>query len=315
MRRLPPLNAIRAFEAAARRLSFNAAAEELSVTPSAVSHQVKTLEDFFGVKLFNRLPRRVSLTPQGKDYLPAVSAAMDQLETASRRLSQHSADSPLNLNCSPTFATGWLIPHLSDFHDEHPQIDLRLSLTRIARELDFDDSETDVVIMYGTAKAWPGLEAHPLMSEELVPVCSPALLKGPRALASPSDLRYTTLLHSIPRMGQWRNWLNIAGVEGVDAKRGLRFQTTPLALGAAVAGAGVAIANRRFVEDDLAQGRLVVPFEIDLPSESGYFLIYPEENANDPRLQAFRAWMLQRLQEEMPEHGDPLMEDAPLPAA
>ncbi len=312
MRHLPPLNAIRAFEAAARHLSFNQAAEELNVTASAVSHQIKALEDHFGVKLFNRLPRSVSLTPEGRDYLPAVSAALDQLDAASRRLSRHTADTPLNLGCAPTFAVGWLIPHLSDFHDEHPDLDVRLTLTPITRKLDFGESDTDVVIMYGTAGSWPNLTTHQLMSEQLVPVCSPSLMEE-HALETPGDLRNVTLLHSIPRMGQWRNWLHIAGVEGVDSKRGLRFQATPLAISAAVAGAGVAIANRRFLEADLEAGRLVVPFDIDLPSDSGYFLIYPKENENDPRISAFREWLLGRLAEEMPEHGDPIFEDSPPP--
>lgn len=311
MRRLPPLTAIRAFEAAARHLSFNRAAEELSVTPSAVSHQVKTLEDHFGVKLFNRLPRSVTLTPEGREFLPGVTAALDQLDAASRRLSRHATDVPLNLGVAPTFATGWLIPQLSDFHDEHPETDLRLTLTPITREIDFAESDTDVVIMYGTGDAWPGLTVRQLMSEQLVPACSPGLLTGPYALKNPEDLRHVTLLHSIPRMGQWRNWLHIAGVKNVDPKRGLRFQTTPLALQAAVAGAGVAIANRRFLDKDLEQGRLVVPFEIDLPSDSGYFLIYPKESGDDPRIRAFREWLLKRLEEERPEHGDVIMEDSP----
>jgi len=313
MRRLPPLNAVRAFEAAARHLNFNQAALELSVTPSAISHQVKTLEDHFGVKLFNRLPRNVTLTPEGRDYLPAVSAALDQLDAASRRLSTHTADAPLNLGCAPTFAMGWLIPHLSDFHDEFPEIDVRLTLTPITREIDFGTSDTDVVIMYGTPGSWPNLVAHQLMSEELVPVCSPLLLQE-HPLEIPGDLRNVALLHSIPRMGQWRNWLHIAGVKGIDSKRGLRFQTTPLAISAAAAGAGVAIANRRFVEADLEAGRLVVPFEIDLPSDSGYFLIYPKESGDDPRISAFREWLLSQLAKEMPEHGDVILEDVTPPA-
>lgn len=309
MRHLPPLTAIRAFEAAARHLSFHKAADELAVTPSAVSHQVKTLEQHFGIKLFNRLPRHVSLTPEGKDFLPGVTAALDQLDAASRRLARHSADAPLNLGTAPTFATGWLIPHLTDFHDEHPEIDLRLSLTPITREINFAQSDTDVVIMYGSGDAWPGLSVRQLMSEQLAPVCSPAFLQGPHALKSPEDLRHVTLLHSSPRMGQWRNWLTIAGVKDVDWKRGLRFQSTPLALQAAIAGAGVAIANRRFLDKDLEQGRLVVPFDIELPSDSGYFLIYPEESGDDPRIRAFREWLLKRIEEERPEHGDLIMED------
>ena len=315
MRHLPPLTAIRAFEAAARHLSFNRAAGELNVTPSAVSHQIRTLEEHFGVKLFNRLPRSVTLTPEGREFSPAVTAALDQLDAASRRLSRHSTEVPLNLGVAPTFATGWLIPHLSDFHDEHPEIDLRLSLTPITREIDFAASDTDVVIMYGTGDAWPGLTVRQLMSEQLVPVCSPALLEGPRALKIPEDLGHATLLHATPRMGQWRNWLHIAGVKNVDWKRGLRFQATPLALQAAIAGAGVAIANRRFLEKDLEQGRLVVPFEIDLPSDSGYFLIYPKESGDDPRIRAFREWLLTRLEEERPEHGDLIMEDTQVTGA
>ncbi|MBW8055061.1 MAG: transcriptional regulator GcvA [Nitrospira sp.] len=292
MRRLPPLNAVHTFEAAARHLSFNRAAEELHVTPSAVSHQVRTLEEFLGVRLFNRLARQVVLTTEGQVYLPPIRAALDQIDSATERVAAAKGSGPLTMSISPTFATGWLVPRLSRFQVAHPSIEVRLNLVRSITELvDFSRSDVDLVIRYGDANH-AGLRNIRLIVEELVPVCSPALLEGPTPLRQPQDLRRATLLHALPRVDQWRQWLKAAGVSGVNAERGPKFHNTPLTLEGALAGMGVALADRRLVARELRSGRLVAPFDITLPSESAYYLIYPEEREDDSKIAAFRDWLL-----------------------
>lgn len=297
MRHLPPLHTLRAFEAAARRLSFIRAAEELHVTPSAVSHQIRSLEEHLGVKLFDRLTRRVVLTREGRTFLPPVQGALDQIDVAVQRLNVNRDDGSLTIQASPNFATEWLVPRLLGFQAEFPDIEVRLVTTRGHDGLRLDFEQVDLAIWYGNGR-WPDVACERLMSEQLVPVCSPGLLAGEQALASPADLRNATLIHVLMRIGQWRNWLEAAGVEGVDPERGPKFQNTPLALEAAMAGMGVAIANRAFVADHLRDGRLVIPFDKDLPSESAYYLIYPTQGLQHPSALAFQGWIRDVLESE-----------------
>lgn len=297
MRNLPPLDAVRAFEAAARHLSFNRAAEELHVTPSAVSHRIRTLEERLGTRLFDRLTRRVVLTGDGQVLLAPIQSALDQMDTAFQRVRGGRDDGSLTVQASPNFATEWLVPRLLGFQDEHPGIEVKLMTTRghDGRRLDFEN--IDLAIWYGNGR-WPDVTSEKLLREELVPVCSPELLSGDQPLATPADLRKATLIHVLMRIGQWRNWLEAAGVEGADPERGPKFQNTPLALEAAMAGLGVAIANRAFVADHLRDGRLVIPFEQDLPSESAYYLIYPRNGLQRGSARAFRQWLMDVLESE-----------------
>lgn len=294
-RRLPPLNALRVYEAAARHLSFQQAAQELHVTPSAVSHQIKLLETFLGVPLFRRRTRQVLLTPEGQALLPSIRSALDQIADAIARVGVDSAPRPLTVSVAPTFATEWLVPRLAGFQAEHPEIDVRLTT---AREVpDFAATDIDLAIPYGTGP-WPKFESCMLMHEELVPLCAPALTTGPRALRSPQDLRHATLIHVLPRARQWPELLTAAGLTGIAAERGLTFQSTTLALEAAMSGAGVALANRVLVAHHLEAGRLVIPFDLQLPSSGGYHLVYPKSNANEPRIVAFRGWLEATLRAE-----------------
>jgi len=299
MRRLPPLNAVRAFEAAARRGNFNLAAEELNVTPSAISHQVRGLEEFFGVKLFRRRGRNVELTAKAQDYLRSITQALDQIDAASQRVMRRPEGNLLNIAVSPTFATGWLVPRMSEFQVDHPEIEIRMCTTM--NLMDFDESDIDLAINYSPGEFPPGLVHRKLMSEHCVPVCSPQYMQQHGPLRTPSDIRNCTLLHALPRIGQWRNWMDVAGVADVDGVRGPKFQSTPLALEAAKSGLGVAIANREFVEDHIRQGTLVAPFEVEVPSESGYYLVYPDNHAGEPKVQAFSEWLLTKLEREHPE--------------
>ena len=291
MRGIPPLNAVQTFEAAARHLSFQRAADELHVTPSAVSHQVRSLEQFLGIRLFRRLARRVILTPEGQAYLPAIRAALDQIQAATARITVSGNVGPLTMSVAPTFATGWLVPRLPHFQVAHPNIEVRISLDRSTKHLDLVHSDVDLAIHYGEIKQ-PGLQNHRLISEELVPVCSPALLQGTHALRQPDDLKHATLLHALPRLGQWHMWLRAAGITGVDAERGPKFHNTPLTLQAAAAGMGVALTDRLLVAKELEGGRLVIPFEIARPGKSAYYLVYPNDRADNSKLAAFREWLL-----------------------
>lgn len=305
MRRLPPLNAVRAFEAAARRGNFNQAADELNVTPSAISHQVRALEEFFGTKLFRRSGRKVELTTKAQDFLRSVTQALDQINAASQRMMRRPEGNLLNIAVSPTFASGWLVPRMSEFQSQHPELEIRMCTTMSFS--DFADSDIDLSISYSTGDFPDELESVRIMAEHCVPVCSPRYLAEHGPLATPDDIRHCTRLHSLPRMGQWRNWLEVAGVSDVDAERGPKFHTTPLALEAAKSGLGVAIANLEFVEDHIRQGSLVAPFQVELPSESGYYLVYPREHAEEPKIEAFRDWLLEAVAREQ-DSEQPMLE-------
>jgi LysR family glycine cleavage system transcriptional activator len=300
MRRLPPLSAVQTFEAAARHLSFQRAAEELHVTASAISHQVHALEEFLGVRLFKRLARQVVLTPEGQAYLPPVRAALDQINAATERIAASRDEGPLTMGVAPPFATGWLVPRLTGFQRAHPDIEVRLSLVPSTQVVDFANSDMDLLIRFVETEP-QGVRNHRLIAEELVPVCSPALLKRV-GLQRPEDLRNVTRLHVLPRLSRWRRWFNVAGVTEPNPERGPKFQNTPLALEAALAGLGVAIADRHFVAGEVATGRLIVPFDIPLPGQGAYYLIYPEERADIPKVAAFRDWILHEVSERnLPE--------------
>lgn len=287
-RRLPPLNALRTFEAAARHLSFTRAGEELNVTQAAISYQVKALEDRLGVPLFRRLNRALLLTDAGQSLFAAAAEAFDLIATAAARLSALEGSGVLTVSTLDSFAVNWLVPRLSRFRERRPEIDLRVATSD--HLVDFVRDGVDVAIRYGRGK-WPGLSVVRLMSEELFPVVSPALLaKGP-PLREPNDLRHYTLLHdTMPE--DWQMWLMAAGVSDMNPSRGPGFQHSNLVIQAAVAGLGVALGRSALVADELASGRLVKPFEISLPAEFAYYAVCPEGGADRPKVKAFRDWLL-----------------------
>ena len=288
-RRLPPLNAVRAFEAAARHLSFTEAAEELHVTQAAISHQVKSLETYLGLKLFRRLNRALVLTDEGQSYLPPVRRIFDQLYEATNRLSDHDARGKLTISVLPSFAARWLVPRLGRFIAAHPEIDVRIAPS--ADLVNFAREDVDVGIRYGRGR-YPGLRVDRLMTEDIFPVCSPALLRGPTPLKKPKDLKAHILLHDDDH-GDWRTWLLAANAEAVDPTRGPVFTDSSMLIQAAVAGHGVALARGALVADDLGSGHLVRPFELSLPVEFAYYLVCPESIAGRPKVVAFREWLLQ----------------------
>ncbi|MEQ9639221.1 MAG: transcriptional regulator GcvA [Alphaproteobacteria bacterium] len=288
-RRLPPLNALRAFEAAGRHLSFTNAADELAVTQAAVSHQVKALEEWFGQPLFRRRNRQVFLTEMGQAYLPAVTTALDGLDEATRRLMRKDDAGRLTVSALASFATTWLVGRLGHFRDRHPNIDVHLNVDD--RLADFDREDVDAAIRYG-AGGWPNLKVIKFLTEEMFPVCSPALLNGPKPLREPADLQRHTLLHDDMRV-DWRMWFMAAGLEGIDATRGPGYNSSALVIQAAIGGQGIALGRSPLVQADLAAGRLVKPFDLTLPSEYAFYLVYPETSATLPKIAAFTEWLLE----------------------
>ena len=288
-RQIPPLTALRAFEAAGRHLSFTKAADELHVTQAAISHQVKSLEEYLGLKLFRRLNRTLLLTDAGQLYLPPLTDAFEGITRATHRLRQHLGRARLTVSVLPSFAAGWLVPRLGRFRQRCPDVDLRIDPTNSLTDFRRDDVELG--ILYGRGN-YPGLRTDRLMREEFFPVCSPRLLEGPAPLRDPADLIHHTLLHDDMTV-DWRTWLLAAGVEGVDAERGITVTDSSMLLRAAIAGQGVALARSVLAADEIASGRLVRPFDVDVPTEYAYYLAYPEKSADQSNVVAFREWILE----------------------
>ncbi|MFO1129370.1 MAG: transcriptional regulator GcvA [Rhodospirillales bacterium] len=284
-----PFNALRTFEAAARRLSFTSAAEELAVTQSAVSHQIRALEVTLGVPLFRRLPRGLRLTDAGQRLLPVVRGAFDDLSAAMDRLRSVECGNTLTVSVMPSFAVKWLVPRISRFQADHPDIDLRISASE--RLADFSRDSIDVAVRFGDG-TWPGLYCERLFGEQVTPMCAPAVAKG---ITRPADLAGVTLLHEemlpLGRFPTWVSWLDAAGVRGVDPSRGPHFSHTHLMLQAAIDGHGVALGQTLLAMDDLLAGILVQPFALRLPTGYAYWLVSPVATADLPKIQAFRAWV------------------------
>lgn len=287
-RRLPNLNGLKAFEAAARHQSFTKAAEELSVTQGAVSHQVKALEADLGVRFFNREPKQLIITEAGRDYLEIVRDALDRIAAGTDRILQRQNTGVLTVSTSPNFASKWLVHRLGRFAEAHPSIDLRVSAT--LHHVDFAREDIDIAVRHGDGTDL-GLNITRLYTEELLPVCSPALLSGTHPLRQPSDLAHHTLLHMDHRQ-DWSKWLNAADVMDVDLSRGPVFNQASMCIDAAVDGQGVALARTGLAAHDLIAGRLVRPFDISLPVSYAYWIVCPKAAANLPKIVTFRDWLL-----------------------
>lgn len=291
MRRLPPLNAVRAFEAAAARSSFSQAAEDLNVTQAAVSHQIKALEEWFGFPLFRREARAVRLTPEGAQLFETARDALDALAETAQRLRADDGSAPLTITVLHSFAATWLVPRLRRFHDRHPDIDVRITTSETL--VDLVRSDIDVAIRYGMGD-WPGLHIERMMAEDRFPVCSPELADGPPPLERLEDLRRQTLIHDDDFFG-WPEWLAAAGVEGVDVGRGPLYSNSNLAVDAAINGDGILLARSVLVEDALASGRLVKPFDVSQPARMAYYFACAEPALSRPRVTAFRDWLFEEI--------------------
>jgi LysR family transcriptional regulator, glycine cleavage system transcriptional activator len=293
-RRLPPLNALKAFEAAARHESFTRAAEELCVTQGAVSHQVKALEAELGLKLFNRERQRLVITEAGRAYLAVVRDAFDRIGDGTERLLQRQSGGALTVSTSPTFAAKWLVHRLGRFAEAHPEIDLRVGASM--HHVDFAREDIDLAIRHSDG-AVAGLHVTRLCTEELFPVCSPKLLTGRNRLRAPADLARFPLLHVSDRQG-WRQWLDFAGVTGVDPSRGPILNQASMAIDAAVDGQGITLARTALAAWDLIGGRLVRPFEIAMPVSYAYWIVCSKAVAKLPKIVAFSEWLLAEAAED-----------------
>ena len=286
--RLPSLNALRAFEAAARHGSLSRAAAELHVTHSAVSHQIRALEAEIGVTLFRRIGRGVEANAVGRQLELALGDAFARIGQAVQRARQDDRAGILSVSVEPSFAARWLVLRLARFRATYPEIDVRLSATSILA--DFGPGDVDVAIRHGRG-GWSGLHVERLMGARAYPVCSPALLAAGPPLARPADLRHHTLLHEESDR-YWREWLAAAGADEADASRGPRFDDGYLTLAAAEAGQGVALTDDALASGALADGRLVRLFDVQLATDQGYWLVCPPGSIDRPKIAAFRAWLL-----------------------
>ena len=286
---LPSLNGLRAFEAAARHMSFTRAAAELNVTQTAVSHQIRRLEEQLGMRLFVRRNRALSLTREARDYLPSVRSAFEDLRQATARLRRPEREGVLTVSTTASLATKWLVSRVAAFQDAHPGLAVRISTS--AQLVDFQREEVDMAVRYGRG-SWPGLRADWLMAERLFPVCSPAL-PAAKPLREPADLAHHTLLHTSVSREDWQLWLTAAGLPlSIAARRGLTFDQGFMAVQAAMEGLGVALGRTRLVEADLAAGRLVAPFDIALPQDAGYYVVSPVATAGSAKVALFRRWLI-----------------------
>lgn len=305
-RQLPSLIALRAFEAAARHLSFTAAAQELSVTQGAISRHIKSLETYLRVALFRRLPRSLELTPEGGLYYPALREALDTMERATRRLLNGNQDRVLTLSVLPTLAMNWIIPRLSEFNALHPSIEIHMVTSILPADF---HTEIDMAIRVGARHPeryrdargridlimtddWTGIEAEHLMPDILMPVCSPTLIDGSPPLRELSDLRQHTLLHNATRPHAWADWLRAVGVSDMDVSAGASYGHFFMTLQAAAQGKGVACVPSVLVANDLATGRLVTPFDGRVESAGAYHLLYRKREADSRKIRVFREWLL-----------------------
>jgi LysR family glycine cleavage system transcriptional activator len=315
--RLPPLNALKAFEAAARHLSVKKAAVELNVTPAAVSHQIRMLEDYLGIQLFHRYNRALELTDAARASLPKLREGFDCLVQAVERLRTHISGGVMTVSAAPSFAARWLMPRLHRFIAAHHDIDVRVSarMRRVSVDGKGDVAEratveawledSDLAILYGRGN-YPGLRVNKLLDLTVTPICSPRLLEGEHPLRDPSALKHHMLLHDdtgdlYDNESFWDIWLKAAAVEGVDAGRGPHFSHAVLAFEAAIDAVGVLATMPVLAAEDIAAGRLITPFDLRVKLDSAYYLVCEENAATRPAVALFRDWLLEEANRDVRE--------------
>jgi DNA-binding transcriptional LysR family regulator len=285
-RRLPPLSTLRLFDSAARLLSFKKAAEELLLTPSAVSHGIQTLEEWLGVPLFARTPRGLRLSEAGRIYRPIVGEALGMIATGAARIGGRPDGSRLSISAAPTFAAKWLLPRLADFRARHPDIAVIIDTAR--DPVGIEDGEADLAIRMGRG-GWAGLAADRLFAETLVPVCAPAIAARVRDL---QDIEAAPLIHVTTVSEDWAAWAAAAGRRPPNPAKGLRFDTIQMAFDAAIQGLGVAIGRRPLVDTELDSGKLIAPWLPAAPSNTAYWLVGPSGRVDGGAIAAFRSWIV-----------------------
>ncbi|MBU2863995.1 transcriptional regulator GcvA [Reinekea forsetii] len=289
--RLPPLNALKAFEAAGRTGSFQGAARELYVTPSAISHQVKSLEEFLGTDLFERKVRRIDLTPSGKDYLIAISHAIKSIEMATDKLVSANTVEELKLSVVPAFLDRWLMPRLADFTQRHPEIELDISNSGTNQEL--NNSDIDMAVYFGNGD-WPDIECQHLRSSVLVPVCSPSFL-AQHPIKEPRDLLKYRLLQVKDRPDEWHSWFKLSQLEFNPVHRLMNMSSGMLTAQAARNGMGIALSDPNLISEEIKRGILLVPIELSLELPKSFYLVYRKNGELTRAMTVFRAWLTQQM--------------------
>ncbi len=292
--RLPSLNALRAFDAAARHMSFQAAAEELHVTPAALSYQIRQLEEGLDLKLFTRLNRAVELTEEGKLIRPYIREGFAQFSEAIQRLNKKRASNVLNISAGPALTSKVLAPRLYGFISQHPDIDARISATLSL--VDLQQYDYDIAIRFGEGE-YPGCTSVKLFDEYVTPLCSPSLLNGDNPLKTPEDLKNFTLIHDDTHINNveiatWDEWLKAAGVKSVNPESHLHFNSADHALDAAVAGAGIVLGRGLLAKGDIQANRLVEPFDLKLKSDFSFYAVFLESRANEANIKKFCDWLI-----------------------
>jgi LysR family glycine cleavage system transcriptional activator len=291
MNRLPPLTALKSFSAAARLGSFRAASAELFVTPSAVSHQVKSLEEFLGVELFVRRTRRISLTAAGEEYYQSVQEALYEIDRATQKLISTHQAGQLHLSLAPAFLTRWLLPRIGSFYEAQPDIQIEMSAT--SGLIDFDKDETDMAVYFGGGQ-WDGIEVQLLRDFQQVPVCNPALLNS-NEIYTPSDILNYPLLHIPKRKDEWQRWFAQVGVACKEKKRGLYLSSGALTTSAAINGLGFALADIGFVSEEVSTGKLIAPLDDFLLSDKSFYLVHQKKRALTYPMKAFQSWVMDEM--------------------
>ncbi|MGI9373989.1 MAG: transcriptional regulator GcvA [Hyphomicrobiales bacterium] len=304
--RLPPLNALRAFEAAGRLLSMREAADELSVTPAAISHQIKALEEYFGRPLLHRSARSIRLSEAGATLLPYLNEGLEQWRAGCQLLTKIEKNSPLVISSSPIFASKWLMPRLQDFNAKHPEITVRVDGT--LNLTNFADDDVNAVIRFGSGP-YNDLYAEQMLHEKVVAICSPSLLKGEHSVSNPDNLRHHTLIHTDWNVGgatqpDWNMWAKTAGLDDFDTSRGPIVTSDALAIEAAINGGGLALVLKALVAREIREGTLIAPFDLTLISDHWYWFICPKKNLKRPKVKAFRDWIMHTVEHEKSFTGE-----------
>jgi LysR family transcriptional regulator, glycine cleavage system transcriptional activator len=292
-----PMNAIRAFDAVARHLSFSRAATELCVTQGAVSRQIANLERCLGVILFERASRKVRLTSKGAKLHAIVGDPLRRIRAGLRTYGPNGDDQTLKIKVPPTLGIRWFVPRLVKFHGAYPEIDVQITTSH--QVVDFEHEDVDIAIHWGDGE-WSGLSADFLIGEELIPVCSPELLNS-IPINSPSDLHNHVLLQSMNRTDDWRIWREAMGEPEVAWQQVLKFENSALTYQAAIDQLGVVIAQRAFIEEDIAGNRLTAALPDAVPGEHAYYLVYPNDRKDDRKVELFRGWLLDAIANSAPQ--------------
>ncbi|MEE9446583.1 MAG: transcriptional regulator GcvA [Arenicellales bacterium] len=301
MNPLPPLNALRAFEAAARHLSFTKAAEELNVTPGAISQQIKVLESYLGLALFKRKNRMILLTEQAQVCLPYLSQGLNNFSEGMRAIEQFNQTKPLTITVAEAFASRWLMPRLRNFQALHPDIDVRIDASK--KLIDLNNSDVDAGIRFGSGN-YTGLVTDFLLPLEVYPVCSPSLLNNKPPIKTAADLQHFTLIHGDyyyfgASQPDWAMWFKTLGINDIDSNRGLRYESAELVVKAAVEGQGIALTGSVIVENDLKAGRLIRPLDHTIPLDFAFYFVCTEAKAQQKNVAAFRQWLLEEVKTEL----------------